>query len=126
MSAKTKLLGQYRLGKTVGQGAFAKVKLATHRDTGDKVAIKMIDKVTLAQKAAKSKAEKLAKLKQPQESQPKVDVPEPEQVGPAQPSFVSTIQTEVQLLMRLEHPNIIKIFQVMETETECFVVMYDW
>ncbi|KAJ3215709.1 MAP microtubule affinity-regulating kinase 1 [Dinochytrium kinnereticum] len=39
------------------------------------------------------------------------------------PSFVSALQLEVQLLMRLDHPNVITLYQVMETEDECYVVM---
>ncbi|MPC16499.1 Maternal embryonic leucine zipper kinase [Portunus trituberculatus] len=36
--------GQYDLHETIGSGGFAKVKLATHLLTGDKVAIKIMDK----------------------------------------------------------------------------------
>lgn len=39
------------------------------------------------------------------------------------PEFVRQLQTEVQLLMRLDHPNVIKVYQVVDTEDECFVVM---
>lgn len=38
------LKGLYELDKTIGQGGFAKVKLATHVATGEKVAIKIMDK----------------------------------------------------------------------------------
>jgi serine/threonine protein kinase len=37
-------VGRYQLGRTLGEGSFAKVKLATDRDTGSPVAIKIIDK----------------------------------------------------------------------------------
>lgn len=36
--------GQYQLHQTIGSGGFAKVKLATHVLTGEKVAIKIMDK----------------------------------------------------------------------------------
>ncbi len=39
-------------------------------------------------------------------------------------SFISKLQKEVQLMMRLDHPNIVRIYQVLETEEECFIVMY--
>ena len=39
--------GPYTLGKTIGEGAFAKVKLATHNLTHEKIAIKVIDKASL-------------------------------------------------------------------------------
>ena len=31
------ILGNYKLGKTIGQGTFGKVKLGTHKMTGEKV-----------------------------------------------------------------------------------------
>lgn len=40
---------KYRLGKTIGKGNFAKVKLAKHVITGREVAIKIIDKTQLNQ-----------------------------------------------------------------------------
>ena len=46
VSKKTKLKqkGNYILESTIGQGAFAKVKLAKHIITGEKVAIKILPK----------------------------------------------------------------------------------
>lgn len=38
------LKGLYEIERTVGCGGFAKVKLATHLATGEKVAIKIMDK----------------------------------------------------------------------------------
>ena len=37
-------LGKYEMGKTLGEGAFAKVKFALNIETGDHVAIKVFDK----------------------------------------------------------------------------------
>lgn len=37
-------VGKYDLGKTLGEGTFAKVKLARHIETGQEVAIKILDK----------------------------------------------------------------------------------
>jgi len=44
------LTNHYDINYTIGDGGFAKVKLARHRLTGTKVAIKMISKATLARK----------------------------------------------------------------------------
>ena len=41
--------GQYELHDTIGTGGFAKVKLATHLVTGEKVAIKIMDKKMLGE-----------------------------------------------------------------------------
>ncbi|XP_013403241.1 hormonally up-regulated neu tumor-associated kinase [Lingula anatina] len=40
----TKKVGNYLIGKTLGRGSFAKVKLGLHLLTGEKVAVKCIDK----------------------------------------------------------------------------------
>lgn len=39
------------------------------------------------------------------------------------PDFVSKLQLEVQLMLRLDHPNIVKVYQVIDSEDECFIVM---
>ncbi len=37
-------VGKYELGKTVGEGSFAKVKFARNLETADNVAIKILDR----------------------------------------------------------------------------------
>lgn len=37
-------VGKYRLGRTIGEGTFAKVKLAVNSINGQHVAIKILDK----------------------------------------------------------------------------------
>lgn len=44
---RTDLGGLYHLGRTLGRGHFAVVKLARQVNTGDLVAVKMIDKTKL-------------------------------------------------------------------------------
>jgi 5'-AMP-activated protein kinase catalytic alpha subunit len=41
---KQKKIGNYILGKTIGEGTFGKVKLASHTLTKEKVAIKILVK----------------------------------------------------------------------------------
>lgn len=43
--ATTKIkVGKYELGRTLGEGTFAKVKFAKNTETGESVAIKVLDK----------------------------------------------------------------------------------
>ncbi|KAJ3363811.1 Protein kinase [Allomyces javanicus] len=44
-----KEIGAYKIGKTLGQGAYGKVKRGVHMTTGEEVAIKIIEKSTLRQ-----------------------------------------------------------------------------
>ena len=38
--------------------------------------------------------------------------------------FVSKLQLEVQLMLRLDHPNIVKVYQVIDSEEETLIIMY--
>ncbi|KAI9027832.1 MAP/microtubule affinity-regulating kinase 1 [Hyaloraphidium curvatum] len=80
-------IGNYVFVKTLGEGNFAKVKLARHKLTGQEVAIKIIDKTTLDDK-------KLSKL-----------------------------YREVRIMKMLHHPNIVKLYEVIETKHTLFLVM---
>ena len=42
--SKNKKEGQFILGKNLGEGTFGTVRLATHYITGEKVAVKILDK----------------------------------------------------------------------------------
>ncbi|KNC76181.1 CAMK/CAMKL/MARK protein kinase [Sphaeroforma arctica JP610] len=56
-----RVLGEYRVGRTIGKGAFSKVKIAHHKETGEKIAIKVISKKELQasyEKKQKQRAEK--------------------------------------------------------------------
>lgn len=80
-------IGNYIFQKTVGEGNFAKVKLAKHKITGAEVAVKIIDKTQLDEK-------KLGKL-----------------------------YREVRIMKMLHHPNIVKLYEVIETKCTVFLVM---
>merc|ERR1719213_466251 len=41
---KAKPVGKYILGKTIGEGTFGKVKIGTHILTGEKVAVKILER----------------------------------------------------------------------------------
>jgi len=73
-----KVIGQYRLGKTLGAGAYCKVKVATHLVTKEKFAIKIL---------------------QPQAPQNWVEV-----------------EREIEILQQIQHPNIIRIHDVLWSE----------
>ena len=149
---RSKLLKEYQMGKTIGQGAFSKVKLGYHRETGQKVAIKIVDKKVMAEKAKKSKdaheeREKkkvknveisrqgsVAKKDSDSTSNIQTQYPENEDDGTddhyvinhpmvEDVDFVSKLQLEVQLMLRLEHPNIVTVYQVIDSEDECFIIM---
>lgn len=40
-------VGKYEIGRTIGQGTFAKVKFAQNTETGESVAMKVLDRTTI-------------------------------------------------------------------------------
>ncbi|KAK2645925.1 hypothetical protein Ddye_021120 [Dipteronia dyeriana] len=47
MKKGTKKVGKYEVGRTIGEGTFAKVKFAQNRETGESVAMKVMAKTTV-------------------------------------------------------------------------------
>jgi len=82
------VLGQYQLGKTLGIGAFGKVKLAHHIITGQKVAAKILNK---------------GKIKHME--------------------MAEKVRREINILKMCTHPHIIRLYEVIDTPTDIFVIM---
>lgn len=47
MKNVTKKVGKYEIGRTIGEGTFAKVKFAKNTETGEAVAVKVLAKSTI-------------------------------------------------------------------------------
>ena len=87
-ASKAKTVGNYDLIKTIGEGSFATVKIATCRFNGQQVAIKIIDKTKLPEG-----------------------------------SNTLDIYKESNILRHIDHPNIIQLFEVMETKKKLYLVL---
>ncbi|XP_008300639.1 serine/threonine-protein kinase SRK2H-like [Stegastes partitus] len=84
---RSDLSGLYHLGRTLGRGHFAVVKLARHVSTGQLVAVKMIDKT-------------------------KLDV-----------MATSHLLQEVRCMRLVQHPNVVRLYEVIDTPTTLYLVM---
>ncbi|KAF3689184.1 SNF-related serine/threonine-protein kinase [Channa argus] len=84
---RSDLSGLYHLGRTLGRGHFAVVKLARQVNTGQLVAVKMIDKT-------------------------KLDV-----------MATSHLLQEVRCMRLVQHPNVVRLFEVIDTPTTLYLVM---
>merc|ERR1719478_338725 len=60
-----RLLEEYVVGATLGEGAFGVVYACTNRQTGEEVAVKMVDKVETPVEAIRKEAEMLQELSHP-------------------------------------------------------------
>lgn len=58
VDVKSNRIGKYQVLKTLGEGSFGKVKLAEHLSTGQKVALKIINKKTLAKSDMQGRVER--------------------------------------------------------------------
>ncbi|XP_063780445.1 5'-AMP-activated protein kinase catalytic subunit alpha-1-like [Pseudophryne corroboree] len=81
-------IGHYILGDTLGEGLFGKVKIGEHELTGDKVAVKIVNK------------KKIRGL-----------------------DAGGNIRREIQNLKLFNHPHITKLYEVISTPTDIFMVM---
>nr|CBX25422.1 hypothetical_protein [Oryza glaberrima] len=90
-------VGKYELGRTIGEGTFAKVKFARDTETGDPVAIKILDK------------EKVLKHKMVEQVTVKHQL--------------TTIKREISTMKLIKHPNVVRIYEVMGSKTNIYIVL---
>ena len=82
------ILNEFSIKETIGQGSFSKVKLGINKLTGEKVAIKIMDK-----KRIKLLSEK------------------------------KRVQRELNIIKKLNHINIAKIYQIKEDTNNIYIIM---
>jgi MAP/microtubule affinity-regulating kinase len=78
----------YTFVRQIGKGAYAIVKEAIHKTTGEKVAIKVYDKLTLLN-----------------------------------PHRKKNVTREVQILQKLSHKNVVKLYETIDSVKELYLVM---
>jgi serine/threonine protein kinase len=81
-------LEDFVIGKIIGQGAYAIVRIGLHKPTNKWVAIKIYEK---------------SKLVEPQRRK--------------------SVKREIKLMERMNHPNICKLYDVLETSSQLFIIM---
>jgi 5'-AMP-activated protein kinase catalytic alpha subunit len=86
--SKSTNIGHYVLGKDIGEGTFGKVKLGVHIFTGEKVAVKILQKDMISEVAD-----------------------------------VERVAREIHILKLIRHPNIIQLFEIIETSKQLYLIM---
>ena len=79
---------EFIIGQKLGEGQFGTVRLGINRQTKEKVAIKILEKIKMTNFDDKKRLEK-----------------------------------EINILKKIHHPNIVKLFCVIETERQIFIIM---
>jgi serine/threonine protein kinase len=82
-------VGPFILGKSLGAGATGKVKLGFHKETGFKVAVKIINKEFLS----------------------------------SRPSMRKKVEREIVVMKIVDHPNVLKLYDVYETSKYLFLIL---
>jgi serine/threonine-protein kinase HSL1 (negative regulator of Swe1 kinase) len=99
-------IGPWKLGKTLGKGSTARVRLARHAYTRQEAAIKIVEK----KNAQISQAGSLAALDQAESR-----LPDP---GDGLRRMPVGIEREVAIMKLVQHPNIMKLYDIWENRTE--------
>ncbi|KAL2575486.1 hypothetical protein GLYMA_16G020200v4 [Glycine max] len=81
-------VGKYELGKTIGEGSFAKVKFAKNVENGNHVAIKILDRNHVLRH-----------------------------------KMMEQLKKEISAMKMINHPNVVKIYEVMASKTKIYIVL---
>ncbi|KAI1125789.1 hypothetical protein F5Y10DRAFT_224635 [Nemania abortiva] len=103
-------IGPWQLGKTLGKGSAARVRLARHQTTQDVVAVKILAKNMTQLTAAGSMAEldKWDRTRNEFNSQRQMPL---------------SIEREVAVLKLIDHPHIVKLHDIWENRAEIYLVL---
>ncbi|CAK7218606.1 serine/threonine-protein kinase gin4 [Sporothrix curviconia] len=104
-------IGPWQLGKTLGKGSSARVRAARHCSTHQPVAVKIIAKKT----ARMTQSGSIAQLDQ-------FDSNLPENVNGVR-RMPLAIEREVAILKLIEHPNIVKLYDIWENRNEIYLIL---
>ncbi|KAI0403818.1 hypothetical protein F4802DRAFT_271261 [Xylaria palmicola] len=103
-------IGPWQLGKTLGKGSAARVRLARHHTTHDVVAVKILAKNMTQLTAAGSMAE-LDKWDRTRDE------------FNSQRHMPLSIEREVAVLKLIDHPHIVKLHDIWENRAEIYLVL---
>ncbi|KAH1270531.1 hypothetical protein KXW30_002117 [Aspergillus fumigatus] len=102
-------VGPWQLGKTLGEGATGRVRLAKHAVTGQTAAIKIVSK----RSAAIAQSESIAAMNRNASLFS----------GTGTRQMPSGIEREVVIMKLIEHPNVISLYDVWENRGELYLVL---
>ncbi|KND03181.1 CAMK/CAMKL/BRSK protein kinase [Spizellomyces punctatus DAOM BR117] len=110
-------IGPYVVGKTLGVGSTGRVKLGTHIESAQRVAIKIIPKETLSTTSSSSS-------QQPPAS-PATSTPPSASASstPPVPSINKKLEREITIMKLIQHPNVLQLYDVYETDKELFLIL---
>jgi len=109
-STRKRTIGQWQLGKTVGRGGCSTVRLVRHVVTGQVGAVKIISR----KMAEQVRAQSLANLA----AMPDPSMQDLVAAGKAMPPPPPGLMREIAIMKLLDHPNIVRLYDVWENHNE--------
>ncbi|KAH7037585.1 uncharacterized protein B0I36DRAFT_420402 [Microdochium trichocladiopsis] len=103
-------IGPWQLGKTLGKGSAARVRLARHHVTHELAAVKILSQASCHMTQPGSLAELDQWDRQREEYQTENHIP-------------LSIEREVAILKLIDHPNIMKLYDIWENRSEIYLVL---
>ncbi|KLO08050.1 Pkinase-domain-containing protein [Schizopora paradoxa] len=95
-----RMIGPWKVGRTIGKGASGRVKIARHAKTGKYAAVKIISKTQLA-----NSRRSIHNLAQDAER------------------ILLGMEREIVLMKLIDHPNIMQLYDVYETSGELYLIL---
>ncbi|KAI0629301.1 Pkinase-domain-containing protein [Trametes polyzona] len=95
-----KMIGLWRIGRTIGKGSSGRVRLARHTKTGQYAAVKIVSKTALLNSRMS-----LCSL------------------GEEAERILHSIEREIVIMKLIDHPNILRLYDVWETSTELYLIL---
>ncbi|GAP87241.2 putative serine threonine protein kinase [Rosellinia necatrix] len=103
-------IGPWQLGRTLGKGSAARVRLARHQTTQDVVAVKILAK-NMTQLAAAGSMAELDKWDRTRDE------------FNSQRHMPLSIEREVAVLKLIDHPHIVKLHDIWENRSEIYLIL---
>ncbi|KHN98813.1 Serine/threonine-protein kinase domain protein [Metarhizium album ARSEF 1941] len=104
-------IGPWQLGRTLGKGSSARVRLCRHNITNQLAAVKIVNR-TMAYLVQDSSMAALSKW----------DSSLPDQIN-GEMRVPMAIEREVAILKLIEHPNIMKLYDIWENRSEIYLIL---
>ncbi|KIJ20669.1 hypothetical protein PAXINDRAFT_174169 [Paxillus involutus ATCC 200175] len=92
-----KMIGLWKVGRTIGKGSSGRVRIARHSKTGQYAAVKIVSKHVLMNSVNKL-----------------VDSAE---------HMLLSIEREIVIMKLIDHPNIMRLYDVWETSTDLYLIL---
>ncbi|KAI0923775.1 hypothetical protein AcV5_009234 [Taiwanofungus camphoratus] len=95
-----KMIGLWKVGRTIGKGSSGRVRIARHTKTGQYAAVKIVSKNNLLNSRMSLRS-----------------------LGDEAERILHSIEREIVIMKLIDHPNIMRLYDVWETSTELYLIL---